>query len=138
MKVAILYHSQHQENTMKVLEAIKGNYKVELIDITEKNFKNMATYDLIGIASGLYDEMSNELVDYVKANVKNGKKFFIISNSAAEKDMYAQDIEKMISEKNGKLLGKYAENSYPSDVEFSGAVDFYRGIIREQRNNCLC
>lgn len=138
MKVAILYHAQHHGNTKEVLKAIGENYKVELIDITERTFKNIGSYDVIGVASGIHSDMAGEMSEYIRRNINDGKKYFIIHNSEEKFESYAQDIEKMISEKKGKLLGKYGKVCYSGDAELSGAVDFYTQIIEEQRNNCLC
>lgn len=54
MKTAIVYTSVHHGNTEKVVKAIAEKHpEVELIDATKTILKDLASYDLIGFASGV-------------------------------------------------------------------------------------
>ena len=55
MKTVIVYASVHHGNTEKVVKAIAEKYpEVELIDSTKTILKDLASYDLIGFASGIF------------------------------------------------------------------------------------
>ncbi|MBP3233791.1 MAG: hypothetical protein J6M65_05150 [Eubacterium sp.] len=54
MKTAIIYYSKHHGNTKKLLDAIKATNEIDLIDVTEGTSVELAVYDRIGIASGIY------------------------------------------------------------------------------------
>ena len=55
MKTAIVYASVHHGNTEKVVKAIVEKHpEVELIDATKSGLKDLASYDLIGFASGIF------------------------------------------------------------------------------------
>ena len=54
VKTAIVYYSRHHGNTKKLVEAIAAAYTVTLIDVTEQPSADLAGYDRIGLASGIY------------------------------------------------------------------------------------
>ena len=54
MKTAIVYASVHHGNTKKIIDEIAKTNDVELIDATQTVEKDLAEYDLIGFASGVY------------------------------------------------------------------------------------
>ena len=54
MKIAVVYASVHHKNTEKVVKAIAEKHpEIELIDATKTVLKDLASYDLIGFASGI-------------------------------------------------------------------------------------
>ena len=54
MKTAICYYSRHHGNTLKVLEAMTREGKIDLIDVTAGHTSHLERYDCIGFASGVY------------------------------------------------------------------------------------
>lgn len=54
MKVLIIYHSEHHDNTKKLVEAIAQQGDVTLADTSNARKINWSDYDLIGFASGIY------------------------------------------------------------------------------------
>ena len=54
MKTAICYYSRHHGNTLKVLQAMAEEGDVDLIDVTPRQAVELAEYDCIGFASGIY------------------------------------------------------------------------------------
>ena len=54
MKTAICYYSRHHENTRKVLEAMRAEGEIDLIDVTAHQTVCLEEYDCIGFASGIY------------------------------------------------------------------------------------
>ena len=55
MKTALVYASVHHKNTEKVVKAIAEKHpEIELIDATKTVLKDLASFDLIGFASGIF------------------------------------------------------------------------------------
>ena len=54
MKIAIVYSSIHQGNTKKIVEAIKKEMAVDLIEAQDVGIRDLDKYDIIGLASGIY------------------------------------------------------------------------------------
>lgn len=55
MKIAVVYANVHHKNTEKVVKAIAEKHlEIELIDATKTVLKDLASYDLIGFASGIF------------------------------------------------------------------------------------
>ena len=54
MKTAICYYSRHHGNTLKVLQAMAEEGDIDLIDVTDCETVQLAEYDCVGFASGVY------------------------------------------------------------------------------------
>ena len=67
MKTAIVYASVHHKNTEKVVKAIAEKHpEVELIDATKTILKDLASYDLVGFASGIfYGKLHKSLISFI-------------------------------------------------------------------------
>ena len=80
MKVALVYASVHHKNTEKVVKAIAEKHpEVELIDATKTILKDLASYDLIGFASGIfYGKLHKTLLNFIADNLPAHKKAFVI------------------------------------------------------------
>ena len=53
MKTAIVYESTHHQNTLKLVQAIREKFPVDVIDVTETESADLTGYDLIGFAAGI-------------------------------------------------------------------------------------
>ncbi len=82
-KTAIVYYSQHHGNTKKVLDAIADyDNDVTLVDVTEKHEVDLAGYDRIGFASGIYfGKFAEQLHNFAKVNLPTGKDVFFIATA---------------------------------------------------------
>ena len=54
MKTLIVYHSEHHGNTKKLLDAIAEQEGVTLVEAEDASKVDVSSYDLIGLASGIY------------------------------------------------------------------------------------
>ncbi len=54
MKAVIVYASTHHGNTKKVVEQMAEILSADLIDITKNQKPNISSYDIVGLASGIY------------------------------------------------------------------------------------
>lgn len=142
MKVCIVYASTHHGNTLKVLEAIAGEYEVDLIDATTVKEKDISGYDVIGFASGIYGALFHQAVqNFAAVNLPAGKEVFLIMTSATNMD-FSKGFIKNIENREPKMLGSFTCKGYntygpfkliggtgkghPDESDLKAAVEFYR------------
>ena len=78
-KYAIVYHSSHHGNTKKLAEAVAQGHDVALIDASAQGQADLAPYDLIGFASGIYGgRFHRDVLDFAKNNLPEGKRVFFL------------------------------------------------------------
>lgn len=148
MKTAIIYYSKHHSNTKQLLDAIGKKYDVDLISVSDTETRDLSGYDLIGFASGIYYSKFHKLVTgFAERNLPQGKNVFLIYTCAAVRDGYTKTIEKVLKDKNAKLLGTYyclgyntfgpyklvggIKKGHPDKDEIGAAVSFYEGLIEK-------
>ncbi|MBQ9334118.1 MAG: flavodoxin family protein [Lachnospiraceae bacterium] len=146
MKVCIVYASTHHGNTRKVVEAIAGEYEVELIDATEVKERDLKDYDMIGFASGIYAaQFHQSVLNFASVNLPRSKKVFCIMTSAMGKD-FSKGFLKTIENREPEYLGSYYCTGYntfgpfklvggtgkghPDETDLRKAVRFYEKLIR--------
>ena len=143
MKTAIVYASVHHGNTEKVVKAIAEKHpEVELIDSTKTILKDLASYDLIGFASGIfYGKLHKTLLSFIADNLLAHKKAFVIYTCGQDSSSYIKTAEEMIKSKEASFAGFYSCPGYdtwgpfkliggiakghPDKEEIDAAVDFY-------------
>lgn len=110
MKCLILYASIHHGNTKKLIDGLKNEYDVDLIDaIKDTRSIDFSHYDTIGFASGVYNgSISPILLKFVKTNATtlNKKRFLQL--------LQAAQIVIAIEEKLKDFLTRMAFNSTQS------------------------
>ncbi|MCD7835197.1 MAG: flavodoxin family protein [Lachnospiraceae bacterium] len=145
MKAAIVYASVHHGNTKKLVDAIAEKYNVTLIDATKAKEQDMSSFDLIGFASGIYFyKYHQSVMNFASINMPQEKDTFLICTYGGS-DGHAS-MEKILKEKNCRIVGKYACKGYdtygpfklvgglkkghPTDDEIAGAVSFYEELVK--------
>ena len=95
MKTAIVYASVHHGNTEKVVKAIAEKHpEVELINSTKTILKDLASYDLIGFASGIfYGKLHKTLLSFITDNLPAHKKAFVIYTCGQDSSSYIKTAE---------------------------------------------
>ena len=79
MKTAICYYSHHHGNTLKVIEAMAQEGKVELIDVLSRQVVRLEEYDCIGFASGIYGFQYHKAVEnFARQYLPQGKPVFFV------------------------------------------------------------
>ncbi len=151
MKVVIVYYSKHHENTKQLLGGIKKEYpKLKLIDVSENKVADLSGYDRIGVASGIYcGNFAKPLMDYLKANLPEGKDVFGIYTCARKTDSYTKNLKRLVEKQNGNYLGEYGcfgygsigpfkalgglQKGHPNQEDIQKAVEFFDGILDGQK-----
>ena len=145
MKTAIVYYSRHHGNTKKLLDAIAAENVVELIDVTAQPSADLAGYDRIGFASGIYyNSFAKQLLSFAESSLPEGKDVFYIFTHGAPKGIFLTAIRKITEQKNCREIGSYhclgfdtfgpfkllggIAKGNPTEEEINGAADFYRKL----------
>ena len=145
MSTAIIYYSQHHGNTKKLLDAISAaDPDVVLIDVTKEK-QDLAGFDRIGIASGIYfSNFAKQVLSYAEENLPEEKPVFFIYTHGAPGGDFLKGIRAITESKHCKELGQYRcqgfdtfgpfklvggiAKGHPSKEEIEGAVAFYQGM----------
>jgi len=144
MQTPIIYCSQHHGNTKKLLDAIAQEGGVDLMEASASPEVDLAAYDLIGFASGIYCSKLHSTVTACAArNLPRGKKIFVVYTYGLWKPDL-RDLEQIAREKGAQILGVYGCRGFsdygplkllggiakgrPNAQDIAGAVAFYREL----------
>ncbi len=143
MKTAIIYYSEHHNNTKKILDAIAKENEVTLIDASDNAKIDLSTYDLIGFASGIYYSKFHESVlQFAEKNLPKKKKVFFLYTCGIKRKNYLDAIKEIVDSKNAQVLGAYGclgfdtygpfkliggvSKGRPNEADISEAVKFFK------------
>lgn len=146
MRTAIVYYSRHHGNTKKLIDAIAAaDSAVTLIDVTEQPDADLAPFDRIGLASGVYyASFAKQLQAFVEKHLPEGRDVFYLYTHGAPGGDFLKKIRGTAAEKKCRELGQYhcqgfdtfgpfklvggIAKGHPTAEEIAGAVEFYRGL----------
>ena len=144
MKTVIVYYSRHHGNTKKLVDAIAARFDVALIDVTENMTVDLAGYDCIGFASGIYfSSFAKQILSFAEKNLpENSRVFFMGTCGVKSPVAYFDAIRKIAKSKKCRELGAYQclgfdtfgpfkmvggiAKGHPNEKEISDALDFYQ------------
>jgi flavodoxin len=110
MKKSILFcYSFHHENTKKVAEAVCARYGVRLVNVPVKEELNLADYELVGFASGIYmSEFGKPIREFASSlEGLQGKNCFTLFTHGAPKGAYDQAFVDLLTKKGAKIAGRF-------------------------------
>ena len=145
MKSVIICVSTHHGNTRKVVDAIAGEFGVEVVDAAAVKEKDLSDYDLIGLASGIYGARFHpDIVEFAKKNLPQNRKIFYIMTSAMNRD-FSKSMDSILRDKNPTVVGRFHCSGYntfgpfkliggtakghPDEADLRNAVAFYRSLV---------
>ena len=145
MKTAIVYYSKHHGNTKKLLDAIAATDEVDLIDVTAAKTADLSGYDRVGFASGIYyGAFAKQIQAFASENLPENKLVFLIETCGSPRKGYFSAMEKIATEKNCTVIGKYEclgfdtfgpfkiigglQKGHPTEDEIQKAVSFYQAL----------
>lgn len=106
MKTAIVYYSSHHGNTKKLADAIALNRDVDLIDAAAQEPVDLAPYDLIGFASGIYyGKFHRSVLDFAKRNLPEHKPVFFLCTYGGRLNTKA--IAEAVRARSAVILGQF-------------------------------
>ena len=145
MKTAIVYYSKHHGNTKKLLDAIAARHEVTLIDVTAQPSADLAEYDRIGFASGIYyTSFAKQILACAAERLPEGKDVFYIYTHGAPKGDFLKAMREIAAKKKCREIGEYRcqgfdtfgpfklvggiAKGHPTESEIAAAVEFYRQL----------
>ena len=150
MKKAILFcYSFHHGNTKKVAEAVCARYGIRLVSVPVKEEFNLADYELVGFASGIYmSDFGKPLYEFTdRLKGLKGKECFTVYTSGSKSDSLDEKFIHMLEEKGAhtayrfncrgfdtfgpfKLVGGL-QKGHPDEVDLDAAARFGRHLLSE-------
>ena len=146
MKTIILYYSMHHGNTKKLADAIAAaNSDVELVKASEADSVDLSSYDLIGLASGVYAGNLGKPLLKAMERLPEGKDVFLLVTSSMKLNSHLKEARRIIAAKGCKEVGMYrcigydtfgpfklvggVAKGHPDEDDCSKAVEFYNSLI---------
>lgn len=145
MKTAVIYYSKHHENTKKLLDAIKKENDITLINAAKDESTDLSDYDLIGFASGIYySKFHKAVLKYAQNNLPTGKKVFFLYTYGVKKEGYTNAISEIAVKKSADIVGEFGclgfntfgpfkliggiAKGHPNKSDCDKAVKFFKGL----------
>ena len=144
MKTAIVYYSAHHANTKKLIDAVTTP-DTTLFDVTKTDTADLASYDLVIFASGIYfSQFEKRVMAFVEKNLPAGKSVALLYTYGAKRDSYTLKITDAIQKKGSTVIGSYGclgfdtfgpfklvggiAKGHPTADEIDGAAQFVKGL----------
>lgn len=149
MKILIAVKSVHNENTLKIAEAMSEVAPATVCSLESVSRFNPSEYDIIGLGSGIYyGKHDKELFEYVHNDCVHNKYFFVFSTSGSKNFEKNNGALVKFLEKNGKTvlgsfgcrgLDKYAifklfggkNKNHPDTEDFENAQHFMACVMQK-------
>ena len=130
-----------------MVKAIAEKYpEIELIDATKTILKDLASYDLIGFASGIfYGKLHKTLLSFIADNLPAHKKAFVIYTCGQDSSSYIKTAEELIKSKDASFAGFYScpgydtwgpfkliggkNKNHPDENDIGKAIQFYENLV---------
>ena len=147
-KVAIIYISTHHQNTEKVVKAMAEEVNADLFSFKDINKMNIANYDIVGFASGIYFSSFNPAIKKLveETNFLENQKVFLVYTCGVNCINYAKSIEKILKNKKCKYCGCFSCNGFdtygifgkiggikkgrPNENDLKNARQFIKNIVK--------
>ena len=112
MKVLIIYHSEHHQNTEKIARVMAAKVGADLKEAKEVKAEDINNYEIIGFGSGVYNGRFHkdllEIIDNISH--QDNKKAFIFSTSGSlSYSRLAHDrFRPLLLDKGFKIIGEFS------------------------------
>lgn len=133
MKAIIIYLSSHHGNTKKVVESMAKALGWETVNITKTDNIDIAGYDLIGFASGIYFSSFHEKIkDYISSTeFASNQKIFLVSTCGIPIGDYGKEVKNLLAKKGVSCVGCFQCRGYDT-YGFFGKIG---GIAKKHPNH---
>ena len=109
MKILAIVKSKHNDNTMKIAEAMAEVAPLTIIDIENVKYYNLNEYDIVGFGSGIYfGKHDKEILDFVSKVCDKKAYSFVFSTSGSRNyQKNNSTLVKLLESKNKVVLGSF-------------------------------
>ena len=112
MKVLIIYHSEHHQNTEKIARTMATKIEAEFKEAKDVSTEDINNYDIIGFGSGVYSGSLHEDLSYIieKLPYQDNKKSFIFSTTGSlSYSRLAHDrFRPLLIKKGFRIIGEFS------------------------------
>lgn len=149
MKILLIIKSKHQQNTLKVAEAMSEVAPLTVADLDNISEYKLSEYDIVGFGSGIYfGKHDKELIEFVKSLCNKEKYCFVISTSGSKNfSKNNSTLVNILKSKNKIVLGDFGckgldkffvfslfgglNKGHPNEADFDAAQQFIIEIIEK-------
>ncbi len=119
MKILIIVKSKHNDNTLKIAEAMSEAAPVTVATLENAQLYNLNEYDIVGYGSGIYfGKHDKELLKFVES-LGNDKSYCFVFSTSGSKNF----------EKNNACLIKLLESKNKVVLDSFGCLGFDKFFI---------
>lgn len=155
MKILLIVKSTHQQNTLKIAEAMSEVAPLTVVELENATHYNLYEYNIVGFGSGIYfGKHDKKLIKFVESLEDKPQCSFVISTSGSNKYLkYSKPLVKLLQSKNKTVLGTFGckgldkffifklfgglNKNHPNEADFDAAQQFIIEIMEkyEHHNN---
>ena len=108
-KIAFVYFSTNKtQNTFKLLQKMKEVRDIDLIEVSQAKDEDLAKYDIVGFASGIYAwKFSKKIINFIASSTLNNLNVVIVSTSGGKATKPHNKIKEIIKAKQWNLLSEF-------------------------------
>lgn len=107
-RIAVIYASVHHGNTKKLLEGMAAEIPMDLFSVEEAKDKDLSSYGVVGIASGLYfGKMHKSLLAYLDSKPSLPEKAFAVISCGDGGAKHIEDAKETLRQYNLAPLGAF-------------------------------
>ena len=147
MKILIIVKSKHNDNTLKIAEAMSEVAPVTITTLDNAKHYNLNEYDIVGYGSGIYfGKHDKELLNFVES-LDNAKSYSFVFSTSGSKSFEKNNshLIKLLESKNKVVLDSFGclgfdkffifaicggiNKSHPDIDDFEAAQNFMIRII---------
>ena len=109
MKILLIVKSTHQQNTLKIAEAMSEVAPLTVVELENAKNYNLSEYDIIGFGSGIYyGKHDAELIKFADSLPDKHFYSFVISTSGTNNyQKYSKALINTLESKNKTVLGTF-------------------------------
>lgn len=149
MKILLIIKSKHQQNTLKIAEAMAEVAPITIVELENvKNYK-LSEYDIVGFGSGIYfGKHDKALIEFVKSLCDKERYSFVISTSGSNNfSKNNRALVNLLKSKNKFVLGSFGckgldkffifklfgglNKTHPNEADFDAAQQFTIEVIEK-------
>lgn len=109
MKILLIIKSTHQQNTLKIAEAMSEVAPLTVVELENAKNYNFKEYDIVGFGSGIYyGKHDKELMEFIETLCDKPAYSFVISTSGTNNyQKYNKALISLLKKKNKTVLGSF-------------------------------